>query len=140
MCPPALLYLAFSLTHVIIDTFRGNYSSALTKSVMMVIFTTVLNVMCQNGLSIISWIIVFLPFILMTYITAVLMYVFGLQPSSSHVESTPTTTTTDNEEEEQPKPSRSASTYDNSTKHSSCAKKGDDCTCDEPSQFANATQ
>ena len=105
----------------------------------MVIFTTVLNVMCQNGLSIISWIIVFLPFILMTYITAVLMYVFGLQPSSSHVESTPTTNA-DKEEEEQPKPSRSASTFDNSTKHSSCAKKGDDCTCEEPSQFANATQ
>ena len=46
--------------------------------------------MCENGLSIISWIIVFLPFILMTYITAVLMYVFGLQPSSSHVESSTT--------------------------------------------------
>ena len=87
MCPPALLYLAFSLTHIVIDTFQGYYSTAFTKFIVMTIFTLVLNIMCENGLSIISWIIVFLPFILMTYITAVLMYVFGLQPSSSHVES-----------------------------------------------------
>ena len=87
MCPPALLYLAFSLTHIVIDTFKGFYSTAFTKFIVMTIFTLILNIMCENGLSIISWIIVFLPFILMTYITAVLMYVFGLQPSSSHVES-----------------------------------------------------
>ena len=55
----------------------------------MTIFTLVLNIMCESGLSVISWVIVFLPFILMTYITAVLMYVFGLQPSSSQVPSTP---------------------------------------------------
>ena len=88
MCPPALLYLAFSLTHIVIDTFRGYYSTAFTKFIVMTIFTLILNIMCENGLSIISWVIVFLPFILMTYITAVLMYVFGLQPSSSHVEPT----------------------------------------------------
>ena len=88
MCPPALLYLAFSLTHIIIDTFRGSYSTAFTKFVVMTIFTLVLNIMCQNGLGVISWGIVFLPFILMTYITAVLMYVFGLQPSTSDIPST----------------------------------------------------
>ena len=89
MCPPALLYLAFSLTHIIIDTFRGSYSTAFTKFIVMTIFTLVLNIMCESGLSVISWVIVFLPFILMTYITAVLMYVFGLQPSSSNIPSTP---------------------------------------------------
>ena len=87
MCPPALLYLAFSLTHIIIDTFRGSYSTAFTKFIVMIIFTLVLNIMCESGLSVISWVIVFLPFILMTYITAVLMYVFGLQPSSSDIPS-----------------------------------------------------
>mgnify|MGYP006091676247 CR=1 FL=1 len=85
MCPPALLYLAFSLTHIIIDTFRRHYSTAFTKFIVMTIFTLVLNIMCERGLGIISWVIVFLPFILMTYITAVLMYVFGLQPASSQV-------------------------------------------------------
>ena len=37
--------------------------------------------MCERGLNVISWIIVFIPFILMTYITAVLLYVFGLDPN-----------------------------------------------------------
>jgi hypothetical protein len=48
----------------------------------MIIFTLLLNILCKQGLSIISWLIVFIPFILMTYITAVLMFVFGLSPSS----------------------------------------------------------
>ena len=41
--------------------------------------------MCKKGLSIVSWIIVFIPFILMTYITAVLMFVFGLSPTDSNI-------------------------------------------------------
>ena len=81
LCSPALLYLGFSLTHVLIDTFKGMYNSAFFKSIVAIIFTLLLNIMCERGLNIISWIIVFVPFILMTYITAVLLYVFGLDPN-----------------------------------------------------------
>ena len=86
LCPPALLYLGFSLTQIIIDTFKGFYNVAFFKSIVMVIFTLLLNIMCVKGLSIISWIIVFIPFILMTYITVVLMFVFGLSPSSDNLD------------------------------------------------------
>lgn len=81
LCSPALLYLGFSLTHILIDTFKGMYNSAFFKSIVAIIFTLLLNIMCERGLNIISWIIVFVPFILMTYITAVLLYVFGLDPN-----------------------------------------------------------
>tara|TARA_B110000967_G_C18875349_1_gene557932 strand:+ start:225 stop:596 length:372 start_codon:yes stop_codon:yes gene_type:complete len=81
LCSPALLYLGFSLTHILIDTFKGMYNSAFFKSIVAVIFTLLLNIMCERGLNVISWIIVFIPFILMTYITAVLLYVFGLDPN-----------------------------------------------------------
>jgi len=81
LCSPALLYLGFSLTHILIDTFKGMYNSAFFKSIVAVIFTLLLNIMCERGLNVISWIIVFVPFILMTYITAVLLYVFGLDPN-----------------------------------------------------------
>jgi hypothetical protein len=40
--------------------------------------TLLLNALCQQGLSIISWFIVFVPFILMSVIVTILLYVFGL--------------------------------------------------------------
>tara|TARA_B110000008_G_C16771035_1_gene484615 strand:+ start:25 stop:444 length:420 start_codon:yes stop_codon:yes gene_type:complete len=86
LCPPAILYLGFSLTQIIIDTFKGFYNTAFFKSIVMVIFTLLLNILCKKGLSIVSWIIVFIPFILMTYITAVLMFVFGLSPTDNNID------------------------------------------------------
>jgi hypothetical protein len=86
LCPPAILYLGFSLVQIIIDTFKGFYNQAFFKTVVMFIFTLLLNILCKRGLGVISWIIVFIPFILMTYITAVLMFVFGLSPNSDNLD------------------------------------------------------
>jgi hypothetical protein len=86
LCPPAILYLGFSLVQIIIDTFKGFYNQAFFKTVVMFIFTLLLNILCKRGLGVISWIIVFIPFILMTYITAVLMFVFGLSPQSDNLD------------------------------------------------------
>ena len=82
LCPPALIYLAFSLTQVIIDTFKGMYNTALMKVVVMVIITILLNALCQGGMGIISWIIVFIPFIFMSTIVFILLYSFGLDPAT----------------------------------------------------------
>ena len=86
LCSPAMLYMGFSLTQIIIDTFKGFYNTAFFKSIVMIIFTLLLNILCKRGLGIISWLIVFIPFILMTYITAVLMFVFGLNASEDDVD------------------------------------------------------
>ena len=78
ICPPAILYLAFSVTQIIIDIFRGDTNTAFLKFIVMIVFTLALNLLCSAGLGIISWFIVFIPFILMTYITTVLAFVFGI--------------------------------------------------------------
>jgi hypothetical protein len=80
VCPPALLYLAFSIIQIIIDLYRGDSVQAMFKFIVMIIFTIVLNAICKAGMSIISWFIVFIPFILMTYITTILFFVFGINP------------------------------------------------------------
>ena len=80
ICTPALLYIAFSLTHVIIDTINGLYNTAMTKFLVMIVFTVLLNVLCQGGLGIVSWIIVFILFIMMSIITAMILFSFGLSP------------------------------------------------------------
>jgi hypothetical protein len=81
LCPPAVLYLGFSLIQIIIDLFRGQQNSAFLKVIVMIIFTILLNQLCIGGLTILSWFIVFIPFIMMTYVTTILLYVFGLNPS-----------------------------------------------------------
>ena len=81
LCPPAVLYLGFSIIQIIIDLFRGQQNSAFLKVIVMIIFTILLNQLCIGGLTILSWFIVFIPFIMMTYVTTILLYVFGLNPS-----------------------------------------------------------
>ena len=66
MCTPAVIYLVFSLVQIIIDLFKGLYNQSFFKFIVMIIFTLVLHALCAAGLGIISWIIVFVPFILMS--------------------------------------------------------------------------
>ena len=78
LCPPALIYIVFSIAQIIIDTFKGLYNTAFMKFVVAILVTLLLNGLCDGGLGIISWIIVFVPFILMTFVVAMLLYIFGL--------------------------------------------------------------
>jgi hypothetical protein len=80
LCAPAILYLGFSLTQILIDIFRQMYNVAIMKSVVTIVFTGILNILCARGLGIVSWLLVFIPFISMTIVTAILLYVFGLSP------------------------------------------------------------
>ena len=88
LCPPALLYVAFSLTQIVIDIFKNMYNTAFFKFLVMIIFTVALNILCNRGLGIISWFIVFVPFTMMTVITTILLFVFGLSPSSGNLDYT----------------------------------------------------
>ena len=87
ICPPALIYLVFSITQVGIDTFQGLYNMAFVKLWVALVFTILLNFLCQHGLGVISWIIVFVPFILMTIIVSMLLVMFGLNPSTGKMQS-----------------------------------------------------
>jgi hypothetical protein len=82
LCPPALLYLIFSITQIVVDTMKGMYNTAFFKLIISLLFILLLNSLCQNGLGIVSWIIVFIPFIMMTVIVSVLLVIFGLDPAS----------------------------------------------------------
>jgi hypothetical protein len=82
ICPPALIYIVFSLTQIILDIIKGLYNTAFMKFIVMSIIGFLLNLLCQGGLGIISWIIVFIPFVLMTIITAMLLYAFGLNDTT----------------------------------------------------------
>lgn len=85
ICSPALLYLAFSMIQIVIDLFQGDYQTSLLKFIIMFIFTAILNILCLNGYTKLVWFIVIIPIILLTYISSVLFYVFGVNPNKSQV-------------------------------------------------------
>ena len=82
LCPPATIYLVFTFTQIIIDMFKGLYNTAFFKFIVMILFTFLLNILCKEGLGIISWIIVFIPFMMLSVVTAILLFVFGLDPGT----------------------------------------------------------
>ena len=88
LCAPAIIYLIFSATQVLIDTYKGLYNTAFMKIIVMIMVTILLNILCVQGLGIISWIIVFIPFILMTVIVSILLYIFGLDASTGKLKYT----------------------------------------------------
>ena len=77
LCPPAFIYLIFSLIQICVDSFNGLLKNAMIKLFVMVIVTFLLNTLCGAGLSIISWIIVLVPFLFMIISVSILIYVFG---------------------------------------------------------------
>jgi predicted membrane protein len=85
LCAPAIIYLIFSICQILIDTFKGMYNTALMKLVVTILVTYLLQILCQRGLNIISWIIVFIPFILMSVIVTMLLYIFGLNPQTGSI-------------------------------------------------------
>ena len=84
-CGPSLLYLGFSIIQIIIDIYKGLYNTTFIKFIVMILFTVFLNILCKSGLTVISWLIVFIPFISMTVITTLLLFVFGLDPARGNL-------------------------------------------------------
>jgi hypothetical protein len=52
------------------------------KVIVTIPVTLLLNILCEQGLSFVSWIIVFIPFIFMTVIVSILLYIFGLDTTT----------------------------------------------------------
>jgi hypothetical protein len=82
LCTPAIIFIIFSLIQIIIDILKGYFNTALVKIIVMIIITFLLNLLCKGGLTIISWIIVFIPFIFMTVIITLLLFFFGLNATT----------------------------------------------------------
>ena len=85
LCSPAILYVGFSLTHIIIDMGREQYPSAIVKFFIMMVFTLILDMLCKRGLGTVSWLLVLIPFVSMTLITSILLSMFGVNTYSSTV-------------------------------------------------------
>ena len=82
LCMPALIYLVFMMVHISIDLYYGLFNMVIVKICIGTIGTLLLNILCQNNMSIISWLIVSIPFIMMTIIAMFILVVLGLDPAT----------------------------------------------------------
>ena len=80
ICAPALVYLSFSLIQIIIDIYKNQFTTAFFKFWTMLIFTTLLNILCERGLEVVSWMFVFIPIITMSILLVILIYFLGFNP------------------------------------------------------------
>lgn len=84
ICAPTIMYIIFSITQILIDIYNGSYSNIIQKSIITIMVSLLLNILCDKGFIIVAWLIVFIPFILMTFLVAIVLYVFGLDIASGN--------------------------------------------------------
>ena len=77
------IYVVFFLIQIIIEISRNEYKQALTQTIICIIFTCILQIFCNAELSIVSWILVFIPIIMYTYMVLLIFMVFRLNPEGA---------------------------------------------------------
>ena len=83
LCTPAILFVMIMMFHVIFELYDEHYSMALVKWFCSIIMIVFLQLLCSANMELIAWIIVFVPFIIYSYMTFLLFFVFGTDPSAA---------------------------------------------------------
>ena len=85
LCGPGLVHIGFSLIQIFIDIYNGVMNAAFLKFIIMIVFTLIINILCDLGFSVIAWFLVFIPIIMMTIISSLLLQVFGLDSENKNL-------------------------------------------------------
>jgi Na+/melibiose symporter-like transporter len=65
LCTPAMIYFVLSVLSLVISAFyQLNIASILIQLLFIALWTWLLNFFCEAGYSVLSWVIVFFPFIM----------------------------------------------------------------------------
>jgi hypothetical protein len=91
LCPPALIYFIISIIGIVLVMFQnigntksyhiGSFSMQVPNTLMVFIikiiyvifWTWILNLLCKGGFSVLSWLFVLFPFILMFVVVGLVM-------------------------------------------------------------------
>jgi len=78
LCTPALIYAIFSAIQIFFDLYSRQYILSISKLFVTIIFTFILNILCSNGLSVVSWFLIFIPFIFTLIFIEILLVSMGI--------------------------------------------------------------
>ena len=71
LCPPALLYLIYSVIHIGLDLSQSLFVTAAVKLAMGLAGVIVLDALCGVELGLVSWAIIATPFLMMALATSI---------------------------------------------------------------------
>ena len=75
-----LIYIVLTVLIFLIDSYFGLLLATFSYFLLFL-----LNYLCEAGLGVLSWIIIFVPFILMSVIVTMLLFVFNLDPKTGKI-------------------------------------------------------
>jgi len=87
LCGPAIIYIGFSLIQIIIDIYKEIYNAAFIKFIAMLVMSLIINILCDMGLTVLAWFFVFIPIIMMTIVSTLLLQTFGTSPDTNYMSS-----------------------------------------------------
>lgn len=86
LCPPAFLFVVYMTIQIVIDALQGFYNTSFTKIIILFFFGTILNLLCENDMTFIAWILIFVPFVLLSLMVAILLYSMKLKETSGNID------------------------------------------------------
>jgi len=86
ICLPAFVYLVLCCIQIILDFIYGLYNTAIIKIIVTIILTFILNLLCYMDLGFIAWVIVLVPFIFMSVIVTIILYVVGYDAATGSID------------------------------------------------------
>lgn len=86
ICSPALIYVIYMSIQVIIDIFQGFYNRSLVKILLLFVFGAMLNILCESGYTIVAWILVFVPFILLSFTVIAILFLLNKKETTGSIE------------------------------------------------------
>ena len=82
---PTIIYIVFSFAQILIDINKSQYDIAITKSIITIIISILLQYLCNKDYEIIAWLIVLLPFLFISIIMVLLIKVIRFNPSTGSI-------------------------------------------------------
>jgi ABC-type bacteriocin/lantibiotic exporter with double-glycine peptidase domain len=83
LCPPALLYVVFFMISIVVELSEKKYKTAFTQTIICIIFTCILQLFCMADMSLLAWVLVFIPIIMYTYMVLIIFIVFSMSPADN---------------------------------------------------------
>jgi len=83
LCPPAILYVVFFMISIVAELSEEKYKTAFTQTIICIIFTCVLQLFCMANMSLLAWVLVFIPIMMYTYMVLIIFLVFRMSPSDN---------------------------------------------------------
>jgi len=87
LCTPALIYFVLSVIGIGIALFnRFRFVTILVKVLFVLLWTWVLNLLCKKGFTVLSWILVVLPFLMVLGMVSIAIDVTANVPNVYNVQ------------------------------------------------------